>query len=328
MDSCRSAVVARRSGGIALLVASLFTPGLTSSGCARAPETREEAERSDTELDRAAYEAEILEWRSDRYRRLTAPDGWLSLVGLFPLDADELTFGTGTAVDLAFEDSDEELTFGTIARRANESFTVRSAPGVELFSDGEPVDSIELRAATDGASAPLDVPPYRFFVIEHSGRYYLRVRDLARVDRIDLPEIDYFPIDPAWHLEARFEAYEPPRILPVPTILDVDDDSVSPGALVFEHDGGSHRLDALESGDRLFVIFADRTTGEETYGGGRYLYTDLPDASGRVVVDFNKAYNPPCVFTPFATCPLPPQQNRLDTAIEAGELMVHGYLDH
>lgn len=328
MDSSRSAAGARPALGIALLVATLSAPGLTVSSCARAPETQAETERSDAELDRAAYEAEILEWRRDRYQRLTAPDGWLSLVGLFPLDADGLTFGTGAAVGLAFEGSDEERTFGTIVRRADAGFVVRSAPGVELFSDGEPVDSIELRAGPDGASAPLDVPPYRVFVIERSGRYYLRVRDLTRVDRIPLPEIGYFPIDPAWRIEARFDAYEPPRILPVPTVLDVDDDSLSPGALVFERDGASHRLDALESGDRLFVIFADRTTGDQTYGGGRYLYTDLPDPGGRVVVDFNKAYNPPCVFTPYATCPLPPPQNRLDTSIEAGELMVHGYLDH
>ncbi|MDX1643733.1 MAG: DUF1684 domain-containing protein [Thermoanaerobaculia bacterium] len=319
--SALGAPVARRAGafaGICLMVIA----------CGTGPEPPSPTERQSAALDPAAYEEEIHDWRRARYERLTAPDGWLSLVGLFPLDADELTFGTGTAVDLAFGGSDEERTLGTIARRAEGRFVVRSAPGVEIFSDGEPVESIELQAGADGASIALDVPPYRFFVIERSGRYYLRVRDLTRVDRVALPEIDYFPIDLSWRLEARFEPYEPPRILAVPTVLDVDDDSVSPGALVFERNGASYRLDALESGDRLFVIFADRTTGDETYGGGRYLYTDLPNPGGSVVVDFNEAYNPPCVFTPYATCPLPPPQNRLDTAVTAGEKMVVGYLEH
>ncbi|MEZ5332417.1 MAG: DUF1684 domain-containing protein [Thermoanaerobaculia bacterium] len=134
--------------------------------------------------------------------------------------------------------------------------------------------------------------------------------------------MEYFPLDPSWHFpQARFEAYDPVKTIPVADIAGLVSDSPVWGAVVFERDGTTYRLDALaEPGDEeLFLIFGDRTNGTETYGGGRYLYTDAPDAEGHVDLDFNVSYSPPCIFTPFATCPLPPPQNRLPVRVEAGE---------
>jgi hypothetical protein len=125
----------------------------------------------------------------------------------------------------------------------------------------------------------------------------------------------------AWRIPARFERYQPKKSIPIPNVLGGVTKEPSSGAVVFTVAGRQYRLDAVdeEGEEDLFLIFADRTNGKETYGAGRFLYAPRPGADDRTVVDFNKAYNPPCAFTPFATCPLPPPQNRLPIAIEAGE---------
>ena len=277
------------------------------------------------------HEREILLWRGGRLARLLAEDGWLAAVGLFPLEEGEFSFGTAPSADFVFPSDRELRLFGTLSvTGSNEEQRVHfsSSPQVHILVDREPVETIELASDAQDDTTYLNMAPYRFFVIERSRRHFLRVLDLSRPARIDEPRIPHFPIDAGWRLEARFEPYDPPRTIPVPTILETTNQSVSPGALVFERDGAEHRLDAIDSGDDLFVIFGDETTGIETYGGGRYIYTDLADDQGRVTLDFNKAYNPPCVFTSYATCPLPPQQNRLSLRVEAGERMVEGFLDH
>ena len=141
----------------------------------------------------------------------------------------------------------------------------------------------------------------------------MRVKDPDAPARRDFAGIEYFPIDPSWRVQARFERSDPPKKIPVPDILGVVEDEDSPGAVVFTHDGATYRLDALmEPGESdLFLIVGDRTNGHETYGGGRFLYAPAPGPDGLVTVDFNRAYNPPCAFTEFATCPLPPPGNKL-----------------
>ena len=152
-------------------------------------------------------------------------------------------------------------------------------------------------------------------VVEAAGR-----DDLRHVDHDQAFDgIDSFPVDPAWNKTARFEPYEPPKQIPIVNVLEMIEPSPSPGALVFEHDGETYRLDTLDAGPELFVIFADETNGRETYGAGRYLYAQKAGSDGITQLDFNKAYNPPCVFTPYATCPFPPPQNKLSVAVTAGE---------
>ena len=159
-----------------------------------------------------------------------------------------------------------------------------------------------------------------FYLIRRGDKIGVRVKDSQSEARRNFRGLDYFPIDPGWRIEARFEPYDPPRSISVPNVLGQDNDEKSPGAIVFEHGGKTYRLDpVLEPGETdYFVIFGDRTNGKTTYGAGRFLYV-APPVGGKTVIDFNKAYNPPCVFTDFATCPLPPPQNKLPIPVEAGE---------
>ena len=133
--------------------------------------------------------------------------------------------------------------------------------------------------------------------------------------------LDYFPFNPKWRVKAKFQPYQPPRKIPITNVLGMTSDEISPGLLVFNVDGHDYRLEPiLEQGEKdYFIIFRDATSGKETYPAARYLYASPPGADGKTIVDFNKAYNPPCAFTPYATCPLPPPQNRLGVRIDAGE---------
>jgi len=160
----------------------------------------------------------------------------------------------------------------------------------------------------------------RFNVIKRGDRYGLRVKDAEAETRTHFKGLEYYPIDPKWHVEARFEAYHPPKKIPITDVTGMTSDSISPGAIVFDLDGEEYRIDPIleEGSTDYFIIFRDATSKDTTYPAGRYLYA-APPKDGKMIVDFNKAYNPPCAFTPFATCPLPPLQNRLPFRIEAGE---------
>jgi hypothetical protein len=160
-----------------------------------------------------------------------------------------------------------------------------------------------------------------FFVIDRGGRLAVRVKDRESEVLTNFAGMDSYPIDRAWRFDARFEAYDPPRTITIPNITGVSSESECPGAIVFEVDGETQRLDVVDAGDAYWIIFGDTTNGEETYGSGRFLYTESLAEDGIVIVDFNKAYNPPCVFTVFATCPLPTEENKLAVAILAGERM-------
>ncbi len=161
----------------------------------------------------------------------------------------------------------------------------------------------------------------RFYLIQRGERVGVRVKDSRNPALLAFHGIDSYPVDLKWRFDARFDAYPAGKTIAVPNILGSVEQQKSPGAVVFVMGARELRIDAVtESGtEDLFLIFGDQTNGVETYGGGRFLYAAPPDKNGRVVLDFNKAYNPPCVFTPYATCPLPPKQNRLPIRVEAGE---------
>jgi uncharacterized protein (DUF1684 family) len=198
--------------------------------------------------------------------------------------------------------------------------TFHAAPGAGVSVDGKPVTSQALRSDADGDQTLLTLGSLSFYVIQRGDRVGVRVKDSQSEARKDFHGIESFPIDPKWRVEARLEPYDPPKSIPVPNVLGSVEPGECPGALVFQINGKTYRLDPiLEKGERdLFVIFADRTNGTQTYGAGRFLYAS-PPIDGRTTLDFNKAYNPPCVFTLYATCPLPPPQNRLPIRVEAGE---------
>ncbi len=266
----------------------------------------------------AAYSAEIETWREKRAERLRSPDGWLTLSGLFWLKEGENRFGSDPSNRVVLPAAAPKF-LGAILL-SQRAVSLRVDPGVALTHGGKPAVSMPLTTDAQAEPTVLEHGTISFYVIERGKRLAVRVKDSQSPARLAFHGIDSFPIDRRWRFEAHFEPYDPPRPIPVPNVLGTVENEPSPGAVVFDFGGHSYRLDAVtESGtDELFLIFSDRTNGTETYGAGRFLYAPRP-VNGKTVVDFNKAYNPPCVFTPYATCPLPPPQNRLPIRVEAGE---------
>ena len=272
-----------------------------------------------TPVSEETHLAEVESWRAEPFERLRRPDGWLSLVGLFWLEEGASTLGADPASDLLLPAGKAAASVGVL-HRADRRVRFEAAPEAAVSLAGEPVADITMVADLTGEPTVLEHRGLRFHVIERGDRVGLRVKDLESAARRDFAGIEHFPVDPAWRLEARFEPFAEVEMIPVPNITGDVLDQPSHGRIVFTLDGAEHSLRPLgPPDDELFVVFGDATNGDETYGGGRFLDVEPPDAGGRLVVDFNKAYNPPCVFTPYATCPLPPPGNRLPLAVPAGE---------
>ena len=183
------------------------------------------------------------------------------------------------------------------------------------------VDSIPLGADTAGRPTVLSLGSVSMRLIKRGDRVAVRVKDTLSDRRVHFAGLQYYPTDTAWRLHARLVPYPKGKTLKIMNVLGMEDDQPSPGAVEFVIGGKTYRLDTIvERGDTdLFVMFRDRTSIDETYPAGRFLHVNNPDADGRTVIDFNRAYNPPCAFSPFATCPLPPRQNVLPVRIPAGE---------
>jgi hypothetical protein len=285
------------------------------------------------EAEIAAHRREVEAWRAERVERLTAEDGWLTVVELAWLEEGDNPAGSQPDAVVVLPADQAPTAVGTFTLRGGAA-SFRAAPGtngVEVVAGGAPgplAPGAELALATDAAGEPtvLGLGGLRFFVIDRAGRLGVRVKDPDSPARRGFAGLDYFPIDPAWRVEARFEPHAEPKTIPVPNIIGTVYDEPSPGVAVFRLDGATHRLDAIgEPADgELFFVFGDETNGTTTYGGGRFLYAPVPDEQGRMVLDFNRAYSPPCAFTAFATCPLPPRGNDLPVAVEAGEKAYHG----
>ncbi len=261
-------------------------------------------------FDRAAYEKDVMEWRQRRASRLQKEDGWLSLVGLDWLHEgkNELRLPGGPAGQVDLRNGRT-----TLEPAKNSGLTIEGQPvtaPVELLNDFDPKGPTVVKRG-----------PAQFQIIKRRDRYGVRVKDAQSEARLNFKSLDYFPIDPRWRVVAKFEPYNPPKKIPITDVLGMTGDETSPGALVFTVNGKEYRIDPIdEQGEEdLFIIIKDQTSHDATYPAGRYLYAKRPGPDGTTIVDFNKAYNPPCTFTPFATCPLPPKQNVLPLRIEAGE---------
>ena len=276
-----------------------------------------------TDLD--AERASIAQWRAQRLASLTSATGWLSLAGLFWLRQGENTFGRAASNALVLEHPALTDTVGSFVL-TDRSVRFVARAGSAVTHDGQPVTALDLESDAKGSPTVLQSGSLQFFVIERAGNLGVRVRDIDSPRRRNFLGLEYFPISPQWIFNARFEPYEPPRHIKIVNILGMEEEMECPGAIVFRKDGRPWRLDTVleEPGaQQLFVMLADGTSGRETYGAGRFMYLSLP-LNGKTVVDFNKAYNPPCAFNDFATCPLPPPQNRLRLRIEAGEKKYSG----
>lgn len=255
-----------------------------------------------------SLENEIARWRRERVAALQAEGGWLTVAGLFWLHDGANSLGKDPASDIVLPDGPAhagvfELRAGAVTVTMNGAATRR-----ELQPDSS--DFVRVDRLT-------------LFLIKRGDRLGIRLKDPENPARKQFHGLDYFPVSEAYRVTARWVAAS--RQIPVLNVLGQTEPSQCPGYAVFRIGGKELRLyPILEAPDaqELFYVFRDQTSGHETYGGGRFLYSALP-REGRVVLDFNKAVNPPCAFTPYATCPLPPPDNRLPVRIEAGEKKYH-----
>ncbi len=270
------------------------------------------------------YMKEIETWRAQRVERLKSEDGWLSLVGLDWLKQGVNKIGSAKDNDIVIAKAPAHL--GTIEWKGGKvAITLAADSGAMI--DGKPSTSAELLDDSHEKPTTISFDSVRFYLIDRAGgKKGLRIKDSEAKTRSGFLGIDYFPIDPSWRIEAKWVAFDPPHILEIPNVIGTIDKMPVPGKAVFEHDGKTFELLPVletEDADELFYIIADKTSGKETYGAARFIYSAMPK-DGKVVIDFNKAYNPPCAFTPFATCPLAPPENRLGVAVNAGEKKYRG----
>lgn len=304
----RNAKVVHQS---AIILFALFLFAAALGSCSRTPPK--------SQIDSRAYAREIAQWQQKRWADLQSDSGWLTLVGLFWLKEGENTFGSDAANDIVLANKNVNPQAAVFSLKSGIVKFAAVQSGFTL--DGKEIKSIELKSDADDRLTVVHLGSLSLQVIKRGERLGLRVKDSENPDRLNFKATEFYPPDLKWRIEAQFEPYSPPKQLPIMNVLGMESGESSPGAIKFTVDGQEYRLDAITERDepRLFMIIADKTSGKETYPAGRYLYVDPPDASGRVIIDFNKAYSPPCAFTKFATCPLPPRQNRLPFAIEAGE---------
>lgn len=307
-------------------VAAALAAIAVASACRRveeqpapAPPTQEKATAvtAPKPFDPASHRQEIEAWQKRRADGLRKEDSWLTLVGLHWLKEGPNRFGSDRKNDLVLPPG-APAQAGTLTLAGGR---VTLEPAAPMTVDGKPVGKTMAILADADENGPtiVQMGTYRFNVIKRKDRYALRVKDSSSPIRTGFQGLEYYPIDAKWRVEARLEPYQPVKKLAVQDVTGMTQDYDVPGALVFTLDGKEYRLDPLLEEDRYFIIFRDQTSQDTTYEAGRYLYADAAGPDGRVIVDFNRSYNPPCAFTEFATCPLPPLQNRLPVRIEAGE---------
>jgi uncharacterized protein (DUF1684 family) len=269
-----------------------------------------------------AYRAQVRQWREDREARLKADGGWLTVAGLFWLQEGDNRFGTDPACDIVLPEGSAPAKAGVFELRS-EQVTVTLLPGTDGRIGGKPVSgAVTMRPDTAGSPDVLAVGALSLNVIKRGDRYGIRLKDKNSAVRKRFTGLKWFEVKEDYRVEARWVSYPQPKPVRVPNILGQIEPMASPGYAEFTLNGKPVRLDgALEDprAEELFFILRDQTSGKETYGAGRFLYAELPK-NGKIVLDFNEAYNPPCAFTPYATCPLPPPQNWMPVRVEAGEM--------
>ncbi|MGH8078986.1 MAG: DUF1684 domain-containing protein [Lysobacter sp.] len=267
------------------------------------------------------FERDEMLWREQRRDSLLKPDGWTSLIGLHPIDPGSHYFGSDPDNGIRLSMGPEHI--GLISLDKDR---LRFVPekGQELTFNEQPLNGGVNLLADDYPAGPskigFDQGKGLLTVIERGDRYFLRVRHADAPARVAFKGIDYWPAQEDWKLTAKFVAHPAGQTIDVANIIGSIEPTPNPGAIEFEREGQTYRIEALDQGgDELMLVFADRTSGHTSYSAGRFLDVARPNLQGKVTVDFNKAYNPPCAFTAFATCPLPPEANRLNLEITAGE---------
>lgn len=266
--------------------------------------------------DKADYKQEIDAWHKKRVESLLSPGGWINLEGLFWLKPGKNTFGSHTANDIVYANPGFPKLAGYFEWE-NGKVNWLSEAGVKVSINDSAIDRAII--FEEGKRAPLvSLGNFRWNIIKRDDKIGVRFRNLQSAAVKNFKGIQRYPVKEQWKVNAHLEAVPKASIL-ITNVLGQTKPEESPGKLVFTIDGKTYQLDPILEGDQLFILFGDATSGKETYPSGRFLYAKLPDANGNTVLDFNKAYNPPCAFSVYATCPLPPKQNILPISITAGE---------
>ena len=273
---------------------------------------------------RVSYEKTVQTWRADREAKLKADDGWLRVSGLFWLREGVNEFGPGPANDIVLPAGGATPAldrFGAF-ELAGGKVTLRAAEGAAVTLNDKPVREAEVRADAGKRPDLIRVGDLSLLLLKRGERFAIRLKDPNSAARREFTGLRWYPVRDSYRVAAQFVPYEHPRDVSILNIIGDLETYKSPGLLKFRLNGQEYTLEPVLSGDKLFIIFRDLTSNKTTYGASRFLYADLP-RDGQVTLDFNQAINPPCAFTAYATCPLPPRQNRLAVAIEAGELNYH-----
>ncbi len=265
----------------------------------------------------AEYINEIQNWDQKRAKNLKHETGWLNLVGLYWLEEGVNTFGSDKSNNIVFP-SNAPLQMGSFV--LNDSIiTVKINDDVDVLIDSQLVKEAVLKSDIEENTTIMNYGSLRWYaIVRDGGKFGIRLRDLQAPLIKNFEGIERFPINEDWRIEAKWIPLDPPKELVIPNIIGTTSEAKAYGRLDFEVDDKTYSLYPTGQ-ESLFIIFADQTSGVETYGAGRFLYTDGPDSNNVVILDFNKAYNPPCAFTKYATCPLPPRENQLKIRITAGE---------
>ena len=269
-----------------------------------------------------SFTADTQKWREQHETEIKAEDGWLTVSGLFWLKEGTTTIGTGEKSDIVLPARSAPVTVGSLELN-NGVVSLRVSDGVVVQVNDKPVQEYVMTFETDKPPDQFKVGSLKLGVIKRGNRYGLRVRDKNSPARLHFKGLKWFPARENYRIIATFTAYDEPKEIRIMNVLGDELKLKTPGLLTFTLNGQKFELrPVIEDEKKLFIIFRDLTAGKTTYPAGRFLYADLPK-DGKVVLDFNRAENPPCAFTEFATCPLPPRQNFMNTAINAGEMRFH-----
>ncbi len=267
--------------------------------------------------DPASYVAMVEQWQKERLENLKGKDGWLNLAGIYWLEEGIHAFGSDSSNDIVFP-SKAPAFIGSLSVKG-ESVHLSVNDGVEMFFKNELVDELDLSYDSSASPSYITQGDLAWYIMKRHRSLAIRLRDYRNPSIEALDQIPSYPIDPAYLVEAKLVPFEEPKTMTVATpFQDYTQDYECPGELHFRLKGKKLALLPFTSGDQYFIILSDETSGIDTYGGGRFMYV-APDSSGRILLDFNKAYNPPCAITQFAACPMPPRENHLDIRVEAGE---------
>jgi uncharacterized protein (DUF1684 family) len=278
-------------------------------------------------VDRPAdYVAQIEAWHAERDQRLRTPESWVALTGLYWLTPGEHEIGQHPSSAIRLSGHDIPPLAGHLLVGDDLQATIRPHHEARLAADGQPITGeLALTDDVNGNPTVVELGSIRMHLIRRGAelqRLGLRVRDAAAPALTAFQGIPHFPIDPAWRITGRLERGTEGATMAVPDIIGDVLQEASPGSVALALAGETYRLRALEEDEnRLWLIFADATNGTETYAAGRFVVTEPVGDDGAVEVDFNRAYNMPCVFSPYATCPLPPAGNRLPMRVTAGEML-------